>query len=297
MTYPQDTNTSTKPIISVILPVYNRESFLRKTIESVIAQSFQQYELIIIDDGSSDQSVNIINHYKQTYPQIISVITQGNKGVSSARNAGIAVANGTYLAFIDSDDLWIKSKLADQLKYMESKNIDICQTEEQWVRNGKKVNSMKKHAKHSGKIFFDCLPLCIVSPSAVMIKKKVLDEVGLFDEKLPAVEDYDLWLRISLKYPIYLMKKKLITKFGGHEDQLSRKYWGMDRFRVYSMLKILKGTQQTLNPFKKAALYWWIKEKSKVLYLGAFKRLRIHAYLKYKFLFLFYSKKWLNTCI
>ncbi|MDD5455665.1 MAG: glycosyltransferase [Candidatus Margulisbacteria bacterium] len=292
--YPQVINNRKKPLISIILPIFNREQFLKETIESILIQSFQDFELLIINDGSIDRSVNIVDFFKQSYPQKIYCFTQPNKGVSSARNLGISKARGKYIAFIDSDDLWIKTKLEEQLAFMEQKKVAVCQTDETWIRNGKRVNHMKKHTKHSGNIFFDSLPLCIVSPSAVMIKKEVLDKVGCFDTRLPVVEDYDLWLRISLFYPIYLYPKKLIVKKGGHADQLSRKYWGMDRFRIYSMRKLLKQHAEHLSLLQKTALYWWIKEKAAIISSGAWKRKNFLLYLKYGYLFSFYYIKWNN---
>jgi glycosyltransferase involved in cell wall biosynthesis len=280
-----------KPLISVVIPVFNRENLIKKAIESVLCQTYSNYELIIVDDGSRDNTKKILRQYQITYPHIIKVIYSRNKGVSCARNIGIAKARGEYLAFLDSDDLWISSKLCEQIDFMLKKNLDICQTEEIWVRNNVRVNSKNKHKKKSGKIFYDSLVLCIISPSAVMIKKTVFENIGMFDEKLLACEDYDLWLRISLYYPIYTMSKSLIIKNGGHADQLSRKYWGMDRFRVYSMLKILRKEKQ-LDCFKKRALYYYLSDKAKVVASGAKKRKKIFLFFQYIIISRYYQKKW-----
>ena len=281
----------TDPRVSVIIPVFNRPLMLYDAIDSVLAQTFDNYELILVDDGSQEETKKILRQYQASYPQKIKIIFCKHSGVSASRNVGIKHSVGEFVAFLDSDDLWISSKLEKQLNFMEQTRIDICQTEEKWVRNGKHFNPMKKHAKRSGKIFFDCLPLCIVSPSAVMIRKEVFDKVGMFDEKLLACEDYDLWLRISLFYPIYTMIDKLITKKGGHPDQLSAKYWGMDRFRIYAMVKLLK-SKQVLDDRKKAGLYFYISEKAKVIALGAKKRRKYFSWFKYWMISDYYKKEW-----
>ncbi len=282
----------TDPRVSVIIPVFNRPIMVKEAIDSVLAQTFNNFELILVDDGSQNETKQILRQYQATYPQKISIIFCEHSGVSSSRNAGIKRATGEFIAFLDSDDLWISSKLEKQIQFMEQNGVDVCQTEERWVRNGKQVNPMKKHAKRSGKIFFDCLPLCIVSPSAVMIKKSVFEKVGMFDEKLPACEDYDLWLRISLHYPIYTMTDKLITKKGGHSDQLSSKYWGMDRFRIYSMVNLLKNNQN-LDDRKQAALFYYISEKAKVVAMGAKKRWKLFSWFKYWMISDYYQIVWL----
>ncbi len=281
----------TDPRVSIIIPVFNRAEMVKDAIDSVLAQTFKDFELILVDDGSQNDTKQVLRQYQESYPQKIKVIFCEHSGVSATRNAGIRSAAGEFIAFLDSDDLWISSKLEKQLCFMEQKNIAICQTDEFWVRNGKKVNPMKKHSKRSGKIFFDCLPLCIVSPSAVMIKKEVFDSVGLFDEKLLACEDYDLWLRIAIHYPIYTMQEKLITKKGGHSGQLSAKYWGMDRFRIYSMVNLLKkGTN--LDEMKKAGLFYYISEKAKIVALGAKKRWKFFTWFKYWMIGSYYQKEW-----
>lgn len=293
MTYPQVVHESNKPLVSVICPVHNREAWLSNTIESVLAQDLESFELILIDDGSSDSSVDIMRGYAKRYPQKIAVFSQENKGVSSARNLGISKARGEYLAFIDSDDLWITTKLSKQIAWLESKGWMICQTDEVWIRNNKRVNPMKKHAKRGGKIFFDSLPICIVSPSAVMLHRSLLDDVGLFDELMPVVEDYDLWLRISSKYPIGLIPEALVVKHGGHEDQLSRRYPVMDRYRVFAMRKLLGQNRPSLHSFKRNAVYWWLFRKASIIAKGAFKRGRIYDALYFGWLASFYRVRWL----
>lgn len=224
--------------VSVIIPTYNRASIILRAVSSVLYQTFDDFELIVVDDGSTDNTTELLNNHTKN---IIIISLPENCGVSHARNVGIMASNSPFVAFLDSDDYWLPKKLEIQIRFFE-KNPDalVCQTEELWIRNGKRVNPKKKHKKPSGDIFKESLSLCVVSPSAVMLKRELFDEVGLFDENLPACEDYDLWLRISSKYPVYLIDKACVVKEGGHSDQLSRSQPGLDRYRIYSIVKLIK---------------------------------------------------------
>lgn len=230
-----------KPLVSVIIPTYNRGRTVCEAVDSVLEQDYPNFEIIVVDDGSTDNTQSLLKQYKKK----ITVFYQTNRGVSAARNVGILKANGEYIALLDSDDLWEKGKLSCQIAFFRN-NPDavICQTEEIWIRNGKRVNPKIKHKKPSGMIFEPSLLLCLVSPSAVMIKKTLFDSIGLFDENLPACEDYDLWLRISLKYPIHLTPEPYVIKKGGHSDQLSAAP-GLDKFRIMSLQKLLSEDELT----------------------------------------------------
>ncbi|MDM8539572.1 glycosyltransferase [Desulfococcaceae bacterium HSG9] len=235
--------------VSVIIPTYNRGHILSDAIDSVLAQDFDGYELIVVDDGSTDNTMAVLNGYSNK----IKVCKQTNQGVSAARNHGIAVSSGELIAFLDSDDLWLPKKLAVQVGFFNSTpKAMICQTQEIWIRNGVRVNPKKRHQKPCGHIFEKSLELCLVSPSAVMLRRQLFDSVGLFDESLPACEDYDLWLRISSRFPVHLIDTPLIVKKGGHADQLSRMK-GLDRFRIRSLLKIINSGILTMAQ-KKAAI-------------------------------------------
>ena len=227
---------SKSPTVSVVIPTYNRGWILKEAVDSVLAQDFADFELIVVDDGSTDNTQKILD----TFGRDIIVIHQSNQGVSAARNRGIAESRAQLIAFLDSDDLWLPQKLTRQVAFFRS-NPDalIAQTEETWVRSGVRVNPKKRHHKFSGVIFEPSLALCLVSPSAVMIRKPLFDIVGVFDESLLACEDYDLWLRISSRYPVYLIDEPLIIKRGGHADQLS-KAAGLDRYRIQSLVKIIE---------------------------------------------------------
>lgn len=270
-------------LISVIIPTYNRAAVLPRAIDSVLAQKGADFELIIVDDGSTDDTKSLYgvrgteygekecSVHRTPYAAPVRFLSQSNKGPAAARNLGIKEAQGEWIAFLDSDDEWKPGKLKAQLEFFQ-KNPEylICQTEEIWIRNGTRVNPMKKHQKFGGFIFEKCLPLCVVSPSAVMMHRKLLEEVGLFDEALPACEDYDLWLRIAAKYPIGLIEKPYIMKYGGHADQRSRQFPAMDQFRIRSLAKIL--SQNILTPEQTAAARRTLEEKAEIFIQGALKR-------------------------
>lgn len=255
------------PKVSVIVPTYNRANRLEGTLRSIVSQTYQDFELIVVDDGSTDNTSKVI----ESFPSAQYLPMKKNSGVSKARNIGLACAKGEFICFLDSDDLWKEKKLEIQIHWMES-NTDnqVCYTDEIWVRNGVRVNQMNKHRKYTGDIFRHCLALCIVSPSSVMIRAKLFSEIGNFDESLPACEDYDLWLRIAVKYAFHFIEEPLIIKQGGHGDQLSRKYWGMDRFRVAALKKLLD--QNSLDQEKLKLTRSSLVEKCSVLIQGFKKR-------------------------
>jgi len=258
-----------KPLVSVIIPTYNRGWIVHEAIDSVLAQVFNDFELIVVDDGSTDNTQEIIHSYEHD----IIMIAQNCKGVSAARNRGIAAASGRFVAFLDSDDLWLPKKLSAQIKFFEKKsNALICQTEEIWIRNGRRINPKKRHKKPSGMIFEPSLSLCLVSPSAVMIRKSLFDMVGKFDESLPACEDYDLWLRVSCRYPVFLIDTPFVIKRGGHADQLSAAP-GLDKFRIHALTKILESGMLTEAQYRAAAAV--LHEKCVIYCLGCRKRDRL----------------------
>ena len=225
------------PEISVIIPTYNRIKLIERAINSVLNQSYLVNQIIIVDDGSTDGTKEMI---KEKYPQI-TYTYHDNKGVSAARNTGINKTYCDWISFLDSDDTWHQDKIEKQVqKINENPDTLICHTDEIWYRCGKIQNQQKKHKKFGGYIFKKCLPFCIISPSSVIINKKVFNEVGLFDEKLPSCEDYDMWLRICSRYPVLFINEALTYKYGGHNDQLSRKYWGIDRFRIIALDNIIQ---------------------------------------------------------
>jgi len=256
------------PKVSVIIPTYNRLPMLKEAIHSVLKQDFEDFELIVVDDGSTDGTVEEIRKFGG---RVRLLQHPENRGVSAARNKGILHAKGKYVAFLDSDDQWVKGKLKIQVTFLdENPHYPLCYTDEIWIRRGKRVNPMVKHAKYSGWIFEKCLPLCIISPSSAMMRKTLFSKVGLFDEALPVCEDYDLWLRISARFPIFFINKKLIIKKGGHSDQLSNRSWGNDRYRVIALEKLL--SEPYIAREEREMILKEMKKKCQILYQGFLKR-------------------------
>jgi glycosyltransferase involved in cell wall biosynthesis len=263
-------------MVSVVIPTYNRGWILKEAVDSVLSQDCENFEIIVVDDGSTDNSQDVLFSYGDK----IKVIRQENKGVSAARNKGIASSSGTYIAFLDSDDLWLPGKLEAQLEFFRN-NPDalICQTEELWVRNGRRVNPGKRHKKISGFFFEKSLELCMVSPSAVMVRRELFNMAGLFDESLPACEDYDMWLRINCRHPVYLIDIPLILKRGGHNDQLSRMH-SLDKYRIRSIKKLLECDLLSEDQQKLAEKV--LAEKCLVYAKGCRKRGRVDEAIEYE---------------
>ncbi len=229
-------------MISVIIPTYNRARYLQRAIDSVLDQTHLPDELIIVDDGSKDNTAEIVDDVtsRATFP--MHFLRQENKGASSARNLGIQHALGDILCFLDSDDWWDTKKIELQLPLLlENSNTLITHTLEIWFRNGVRVNQKKKHAPGNGSIFSACLKMCVVGMSTVMVRKELFEQYGVFDESLPCCEDYDLWLRIAHEREFLLVKHPLTLKEGGREDQLSARYrLGMDRYRIQALCNLLE---------------------------------------------------------
>jgi glycosyltransferase involved in cell wall biosynthesis len=261
--------TASPTAVSVILPTYNRGWIVTEAIDSVLQQNYGNLELIVVDDGSTDDTSRLLSAYGDR----LRIIRQANRGVSAARNTGIRAAGGDLIALLDSDDAWMPGKVTAQVAFFKAQpEALICQTEEIWIRNGVRVNPGKRHRKEGGMIFERSLALCLVSPSAVMIRRNLLDEVGLFDESLPACEDYDLWLRIAWKHPIHLIDQPLIVKRGGHADQLSRMP-ELDKYRIQSISRLLENG--CLTPSQREAAASMLKTKCTIYAQGCRKRNRV----------------------
>jgi glycosyltransferase involved in cell wall biosynthesis len=260
--------------LSIIIPSFNRLSVIDRAIDSVLSQSYlagrNDWELIIVDDGSTDNTRHMVSQRYLNANSNILYLQQDNAGVSAARNFGLRRAQGEWLALLDSDDQWLPHKLAAQFEQLNLQQQLICHTEEIWIRNGVRVNQMSKHQKAGGWVFERCLPLCAMSPSSIVIHKSIFESVGVFDPSLPACEDYDLWLRIASQYSVAYVEQACINKFGGHDDQLSRQYWGMDRFRVIALENLL-ASELILSRSNHLAAVNMLVKKLTILLKGALK--------------------------
>jgi len=252
---------------SVVIPTFNRVRLLRRALDSVLNQSLQPFEVIVVDDGSNDNTRAVI---AKEFPRV-NYQFQENSGVSAARNKGISISSGSWIAFLDSDDEWCKHKLERQAHWsFAHPEILIVHSDEYWIRNQVRVNPKIKHFKSGGWIYPRCLPLCVISPSAVVIHRSIFSEVGLFDEQLPVCEDYDLWLRISAKFPIGYVNERLVVKYGGHDDQLSKAFEAMDQYRVIALSNILQSG--ALDDESRKLTIETLRKKLAILINGARKR-------------------------
>ena len=262
--------------VSAVIPTFNRGHCLLRAINSVLAQTTPVDEIIVVDDGSDDKTYDLLvkSELLDMRGQLpnIRYLYQENKGVSAARNLGIKEAENEYIALLDSDDAWAETKIERQALKLEKKNFScrITHTEEIWLKDGQRINPKKKHKKSGGFIFEKCLPLCCISPSSVLLHRTLFNDYGFFDEKLPACEDYDMWLRLCAFEEVLFVEEALTIKYGGHADQLSRAFWGMDRFRVQALEKLINSGK--LSKTQRSQALEMLIKKIEILLLGAKKR-------------------------
>lgn len=257
---------SALPLVSVIIPTFDRAAWLGEAITSVLGQTYPHLELLVVDDGSQDATPEVVH----SFGPALTYLRQAHAGVSAARNRGVAASQGTLLAFLDSDDTWLPGKIAAQVALLQAEpTVDACYTDEIWIRHGVRVNPRQIHQKHSGWLFLPSLPRCIISPSSIMLRRTMWDALGGFDEALPACEDYDLWLRLTLRTPVLLLPERLIVKRGGHADQLSRSVPVLDQYRITALERILTAP---LSPEYHQAVLVHLVEKCRIVALGAAKR-------------------------
>jgi len=262
--------------VSAVIPTFNRGHCLLRAINSILAQTTPVDEIIVVDDGSDDKTYDLLvkSELLDMRGQLpnIRYLYQENKGVSAARNLGIKEAENEYIALLDSDDAWAETKIERQAFKLEKKNFScrITHTEEIWLKDGQRINPKKKHKKSGGFIFEKCLPLCCISPSSVLLHRTLFNDYGFFDEKLPACEDYDMWLRLCAFEEVLFVEEALTIKYGGHADQLSRAFWGMDRFRVLALEKLINSGK--LSKTQRSQALEMLVKKIEILLLGAKKR-------------------------
>ena len=245
--------TAPHSAISAIIPTRNRAALLELALASVFAQNRPPGEVIVVDDGSTDETPALLAETAKTAPVPLRVIRQDNRGAAAARNAGIAAARGDLLAFLDDDDRWFPRKLEKQAAALErNPGMLIAHTREIWYRRGHRVNQKKKHDPPGGDIFFKSLAMCVVGMSTVMARRELFIRFGGFDEGLPCCEDYDLWLRVAKNAPFLLVPEPLTAKDGGRPDQLSVLHrLGMDKYRIRALAKLVDAGG--LSPEQEAA--------------------------------------------
>jgi glycosyltransferase involved in cell wall biosynthesis len=270
------------PAVVVVIPVRDRVAMVADAVGSVVAQTHRDFAIVVVDDGSVDDSAGAAQAALAAAPPGSRVLRQLATGVAAARNAGVAASDSAWIAFLDSDDLWEPDKLAAQMAWLaDRRSYRIAQTGERWLDRGRHRNPRLWHRK-DGQLFPRCLERCLVSPSTVVIRRDLFDELGGFDPSFAVCEDYELWLRIALREPVGLVPEALVIKRGGHGDQLSRSTWGLDRFRVAALLKLL--ATATLSHDERAAVTAVLRAKAGVLAHGAARRGREDEAERYRLL-------------
>ncbi|HUY26128.1 MAG TPA: glycosyltransferase [Candidatus Binataceae bacterium] len=264
------------PEVSAIIPAFNRRAMLREAAASVLAQRGARFELIIIDDGSTDGTFDDLQRLQAEHRATLHIERTPNRGVAAARNLGGALARAPLLAFLDSDDLWMPHKLARQLEFMRAHpECAISQCGERWIRGGRRVNPGLRHRKRAGDLFLDSLRTCLVSPSAVIMRADLFRAHAGFDESMRACEDYDLWLRILAAHEIGLLDEVLAERRAGHFDQLSATVPALDRYRILALAKLLG--EPRLSGARREAVATVLAQKCAIYAIGLRRRNRDDA--------------------
>ena len=255
-----------QPLVSVIIPTYNRAALLREAIASVRRQSYAALELIVVDDGSTDATDACL----RSLPDL-RLVRQDHTGMpGQARNAGARVARGAYLAFLDSDDLWLPHKLAVQVPAALAAGAAVTHTRERWVRNGRVISQRRQRHRRSGDLFAESLRKCVIGPSTVLLRRDVFTESGGFRADLEIAEDYELWLRLTARHAVAYVERESVIKRAGHGDQLSERYGHIELFRLRALRGLVEG--RCLPPARHGAAAAELARKARIYAAGCRKR-------------------------
>lgn len=226
------------PKVSVIIPTYNCERYLPDALESVFKQSFRDFEVVIVDDGSTDGTQEAVKKFKKKYGEKVNYVYQENRGLACARNTAIRHSRGKYIAILDADDMFLPDRLKEGVKaFEEHPEVGLVHANIFWMSEAGRIISTPKRdvSVLSGRIFRHIfLRNAHVSISTVLVKKECFDSVGLFDENLSRLgcEDREMWLRISNVYP-FLYIDRLLGLYRIRHDSMSRDKGKMLRARYY----------------------------------------------------------------
>jgi glycosyltransferase involved in cell wall biosynthesis len=225
-----------KPLVTAIIPVYNRPEQVKEAVLSVLSQTWRPLELIVGDDGSTDLTGTVVQRMideNETSVEMVLLELPHTGYPGAVRNSCAEAAKGEYLAFLDSDDLWRPEKLEKQIHpFLRNPSLRISHTREEWNREGKIISQARLRHKREGDLFQDSLKKCIIGPSTVMIRKDLFLESGGFRDDLEIAEDYEYWLRLTAVEQVRFLDEPLTVKRAGHEDQLSEKYGHIELFRI-----------------------------------------------------------------
>lgn len=202
--------------VSVIIPTYNRARLLPRAIQSVLNQTYNNFELIIVDDGSIDNTEDVVKKFQKSDPRIIYIKNDKNKGPSASRNIGIEIAKGEYIAFQDSDDEWLPEKIEKQIKFFEDTPLDVgvVYTGFWRIENNKKIYIPFSWIKQKdGYIHKEILKGNFIGTPTILVKKECFKKVGLFDETLFQLEDWELLIRISKDYKFKYVNEALVISY------------------------------------------------------------------------------------
>jgi glycosyltransferase involved in cell wall biosynthesis len=267
------------PFITVIIPTHNRATMIERALQSVYAQTWRDFELIVVDDGSTDGTSELAM-VRSGDPRLRVLRLPENRGVSYARNVGVRAASAPWIAFLDSDDEWLPAKLERQIRWTKEHPAgNVVQTKEIWIRRGQRVNPPKTHEKFGGDLFAASLERCMITPSSVLLRKALITESGGFNEMLPACEDYDLWLKITCRHTVGLIEEDLLIRYGGHADQLSATVPVLDRYRIQSLCDLLESA--ALSSSQKSLARASLLKRARIVAQGYQKRGNHEEYRRY----------------
>lgn len=239
--------------VSVIIPVRNRPLLLGESIRSVFYGSGYPRELIVVIDDRPENGMLDLKAAEESFSRYgneetqIQILYSNGRGPAAARNVGINSAKHTWLAFLDSDDIWREHKLSKQINYLSQRpHMLACQTLEIWLKNNRELTQSIANQPRCGRFLKDAFRRCLISASTVILHRQCFEILGLFDESFAVCEDFEFWLRYLSYYPMGLVRERLSVKRSGGWEQQSQKFHSQDKVRIEAILKTVQN--QILRP-------------------------------------------------